>query len=240
MTCTDDGNALLRAVIADPTDDTVRLAYADWLQEQGDELRAEFIRTQCEIDKGEQFDQSGCDVCGNTPDLEGVIEHGRGCYSQHDDGGGTSHADYTPRYQSLLERELSLFVNHRDQWFPVPHGYGFNWDIRLTSPFSDDRPAYVVRRGFVKSVTCTANQWLDIANEVLARNPITDVTLTTTPGVQWGEVGADNSRMCRFVNAPVMQWVRVDFLRWPTAAPRRIIDTLTGHYWPRIRFSFTF
>ena len=37
---------LLRAIHANPADDTVRLAYADFLAENGDETRAEFIRVQ--------------------------------------------------------------------------------------------------------------------------------------------------------------------------------------------------
>lgn len=41
-----DGVALHRAVIADPADDTPRLVYADWLDENGQEERAEFIRVQ--------------------------------------------------------------------------------------------------------------------------------------------------------------------------------------------------
>jgi uncharacterized protein (TIGR02996 family) len=41
--------ALLAAICADPEDDTPRLAYADWLQEHGDEDRAEFIRAQIEL-----------------------------------------------------------------------------------------------------------------------------------------------------------------------------------------------
>lgn len=40
--------ALLRAVCDSPTDDTPRLIYADWLEENGDPERAEFIRLQCE------------------------------------------------------------------------------------------------------------------------------------------------------------------------------------------------
>jgi uncharacterized protein (TIGR02996 family) len=40
--------ALLRAVCENPDDDTPRLVFADWLQEHGDEARAEFIRVQCE------------------------------------------------------------------------------------------------------------------------------------------------------------------------------------------------
>ncbi|VTU02371.1 Repeat-companion domain TIGR02996 OS=Singulisphaera acidiphila (strain ATCC BAA-1392 / DSM 18658 / VKM B-2454 / MOB10) GN=Sinac_4455 PE=4 SV=1 [Gemmataceae bacterium] len=39
----------LRAICADPEDDTVRLAYADWLDENGDPDRAEFIRLQVAV-----------------------------------------------------------------------------------------------------------------------------------------------------------------------------------------------
>lgn len=45
MTHTDpEGAALLRAILMHPAEDTPRLVYADWLQERGDEARAEFIR----------------------------------------------------------------------------------------------------------------------------------------------------------------------------------------------------
>lgn len=39
----------LRAICADPEDDTVRLVYADWLDENGDPDRAEFIRLQIDL-----------------------------------------------------------------------------------------------------------------------------------------------------------------------------------------------
>jgi uncharacterized protein (TIGR02996 family) len=42
-------DAFLRAVLADPEDDAPRLIYADWLDEQGDGDRAEFIRVQCAV-----------------------------------------------------------------------------------------------------------------------------------------------------------------------------------------------
>ena len=37
-----------------------------------------------------------CDVCGNVPDEDGVIEHGRGCYTQLEDGGGISVVEFDP------------------------------------------------------------------------------------------------------------------------------------------------
>jgi uncharacterized protein (TIGR02996 family) len=42
-------SAFLRAIIADPDDDAPRLIYADWLDEQSDADRAEFIRLQVQL-----------------------------------------------------------------------------------------------------------------------------------------------------------------------------------------------
>ncbi|MBP3958884.1 TIGR02996 domain-containing protein [Gemmata sp. G18] len=44
-----DQNRLLRAVLANPDEDTPRLMYADWLDEHDDPARAEFIRVQCRL-----------------------------------------------------------------------------------------------------------------------------------------------------------------------------------------------
>lgn len=41
-------DAFLRAICENPDDDTPRLVFADWLQEHGEDERAEFIRLQCE------------------------------------------------------------------------------------------------------------------------------------------------------------------------------------------------
>lgn len=46
-------DALLAAVAANPTDDLPRLVYADWCDENGRPVRAEFIRLQIEIAKKE-------------------------------------------------------------------------------------------------------------------------------------------------------------------------------------------
>jgi uncharacterized protein (TIGR02996 family) len=48
-------DALTRAVCAEPGDDTARLVYADWLDENGDPDRAEFIRLQCHLEASDPF-----------------------------------------------------------------------------------------------------------------------------------------------------------------------------------------
>ncbi len=43
------GDDLFQAILDDPDNDTPRLVYADWLEENGNADRAEFIRVQCEL-----------------------------------------------------------------------------------------------------------------------------------------------------------------------------------------------
>jgi len=44
-----EADAFLADIIANPADDFPRLVYADWLEEQGEAQRAEFIRVQCRL-----------------------------------------------------------------------------------------------------------------------------------------------------------------------------------------------
>jgi uncharacterized protein (TIGR02996 family) len=46
-----DEHALLASIAADPEDDTARLAYADFVEENGDTDRAAFIRNQVELSR---------------------------------------------------------------------------------------------------------------------------------------------------------------------------------------------
>jgi uncharacterized protein (TIGR02996 family) len=46
---TDQDDAFLQSIRDNPDDDTPRLVYADWLDEQGEADRAELIRVQCEL-----------------------------------------------------------------------------------------------------------------------------------------------------------------------------------------------
>src|SRR5215216_2835440 len=48
---TSDLQALLAAVVADPSDDVARLVYADCLEESGNAPRAAFIRLQIEAER---------------------------------------------------------------------------------------------------------------------------------------------------------------------------------------------
>jgi hypothetical protein len=48
-----------------------------------------------------------CDVCGNRPDIDGDLRHGRGCYVVDEDGGGTSYAEFDRRH---LENTIAAAI----------------------------------------------------------------------------------------------------------------------------------
>lgn len=64
-----DGDALLHAIRENPGEDTPRLAYADWLDEQGPSNYAAFIRAQCEAAKppSKEVPCCPCDPWGRMP-----------------------------------------------------------------------------------------------------------------------------------------------------------------------------
>jgi uncharacterized protein (TIGR02996 family) len=49
-------DALLQEILANPDDDTPRLVYADYVEEHGDEARADFIRIQCQLARMDEGD----------------------------------------------------------------------------------------------------------------------------------------------------------------------------------------
>ena len=53
-----DEKALLAAIWEHPHEDTPRLMYADWLQENAQPERAEFIRLQIELARLGEWDES--------------------------------------------------------------------------------------------------------------------------------------------------------------------------------------
>jgi len=49
-----------------------------------------------------------CEICGNTPDESGTLEHGRGCYKISSDGGGTEFVEVSvPRLLDVTTLALA-------------------------------------------------------------------------------------------------------------------------------------
>lgn len=152
MTTSADERAMLAAVCADPGDDTVRLAYADWLDERGqpgDADRAEFIRVQVELAR-----LGGCDpVCshefGHRDDCRLGFRAGR-----------------------LHNRERQLLNDpHPVGNFRIyPNRMGWSEDLRQWANVE-------FRRGFVEAVTCAVDDWWEHRDGLRRRHPVTTVRL---------------------------------------------------------------
>jgi uncharacterized protein (TIGR02996 family) len=155
----DDGDRLLQAVLDDPDDDGVRLVLADWLDENGQPERAEFIRAQVELAGLPEPDRS----CPDLDDYgrseprwkEGVCQC-RGCKLRR-------------REAELLNLPLS------------PQSAAFAWSqplhrtgVLLGRPWPEQ---VVFRRGFVDAVTMPTQAFLDHAGALFAAQPVTRVTL---------------------------------------------------------------
>src|SRR5436190_8785610 len=62
--------AFLEAVIETPADDAPRLVYADWLEDNGDPARAEFIRAQIAREKTPHYDPQWARLRDRERELE--------------------------------------------------------------------------------------------------------------------------------------------------------------------------
>lgn len=70
-----DRDALFQAILAAPDDDAPRLVFADWLDENGDPDRAEFIRVQCRLARLPFYDAGYPTLVQRADEL--VVRHRR-------------------------------------------------------------------------------------------------------------------------------------------------------------------
>jgi uncharacterized protein (TIGR02996 family) len=113
---------LLAAIRAHPEEDTPRLMYADWLDEQGDEaalVRAEFIRLQCEVAR--LFD----DDSDSHPVYEFLCERD---YVTRPSADWTRIDAGIHQRLALVLRSEDLLKRHAAAWEPkLPKALGVGW-----------------------------------------------------------------------------------------------------------------
>jgi uncharacterized protein (TIGR02996 family) len=167
---------MLRDIIENPSDDVVRLAYADLLDEEagGPTPRGEFIRVQCELTR---LGPTKC-RCAEEP----RYSYCTGC---------AAHWPLRRREKELLTAENAM------AWGPDRE----LWAAGLDRPFITLNflgegadafglpPNYVgvlFRRGFVASIHLSLADFLAHAT-ALARLPLERVTLSDRDPARWGE-----------------------------------------------------
>lgn len=150
----------LPAILAEPERDDLRLIYADWLEESGQEERGEFVRVQCELDP--------------------LRKHGHGAAYPHEGS-----CDKCLRAARLERRERELLTRTGVDWL-VRMGEGWRSlagvclhtaesRISFISPFSG---SVLFRRGFVAAVSCPLPAWQQHGPTIVYAQPVTEVRVT--------------------------------------------------------------
>jgi uncharacterized protein (TIGR02996 family) len=111
-----DEEAILGAIAAHPEEDTPRLAYADWLDEHDQPIRADFIRVQVEVSRVETLPRI---VLNQYVDLyrrqQDLLEHHRrdllGPLARLADD---AQFDFERGFLSTITLPFALFYRHRD------------------------------------------------------------------------------------------------------------------------------
>jgi uncharacterized protein (TIGR02996 family) len=164
----DDQAAFLRAIREQPDCDTVRLVYADWLDEHGQAERAEFIRLECEVahflKEWQHRDACRCDGGNNR------------CTPCRDDD----------KWAEFSKRQWQLFdILHDDFQLPkTPHkkglGRDFNLLLNVTLYFNEplNHSTLVQRRGFIEKSICPIDWWLSHGPDLVKWHPVQRVEVT--------------------------------------------------------------
>jgi uncharacterized protein (TIGR02996 family) len=149
--------AFIDAIRARPDDDLPRLMCADWLREQGEEDRAEFIQVQCRIAELER------EVSGKMPPPPSKQDR--------------------DEWRELKRRERKLHLpNYSAHLKTLPlisHPTGYPNRIGIYS--GDGYVEFV--RGFVDSLRIRGADWITHADAILRINPVRKVTLVGGPPI---------------------------------------------------------
>lgn len=193
-----DHSSFLAAICADPDDDSLRLIYADWLEDQGDADRAEFIRVQCELFKRRKG--PGGQVSEDSPWLAN-----------------------DRKYQALRRRERELFEKH-PEWFHIeglrtkievealrrgPVGCCNRHADYMACDCMEEAIGIEVSRGFVDRIELACADFMQLAGRLFRAAPITEVRLTDREPHRW-----DIDRQSWM---PAYQVMSADQIPWPIA-----------------------
>ncbi len=154
---TDTQRQLLQAIVTDKNEDSVRLAYADYLREHGDDNRAEFIELQVKLARWH------CPWCQGKGTLLGCA-------------GDKSNPPCDCGIKELHDREWKLLhqedvESNETHWF-LPYIHMFlGPDARPVTPGQPRNEGRILwwdwDRGFINTITCSAQDWLDHADKLV-------------------------------------------------------------------------
>lgn len=187
-----DGDRLLRAILDHPEEDTPRLLYADWLEENGRPERAEFIRVQVAIaDVQRLVREQGQRVGPSAAYINGLADRERALLN----------ANFGAWTDGLPE-SLTMTT------CPYCEEQGPDWETGVIECRQCDCTGLVpcedhveFRRGFIESVELPLAAFTeDVARALFSAHPVTTVRLSDRDPMPSGD-GADG------IGGPDWVWV---------------------------------
>ncbi len=181
MPAIEERAGLLADIVENPGDDVPRLVFADWLADNGDDERAEFIRVQIEhaaMERAAMPEAVRCMCLGS-----GRCRVCQLCSRQYD----LLHSFQSPPPE--YPRPAGTRVHARYAWAGVV--------ANLDDPHET---AWKFRRGFVSEIRCTLTDWLEQGKAICAAQPIERVECPDREtngagkgGRWWSRADFDNS-----------------------------------------------
>jgi uncharacterized protein (TIGR02996 family) len=198
--------AFLKAIREQPADDAVRLIYADWLDENGQLERAEFIRLQCRLAKAEPWAAERAELEEREEGL--LFEHGeewRRCLPRWL---RREKCEFRRGFIAVLQTYVERFLAHGAA-------------LRRVTPLEGVR-LHGASRALVALVASPSLEGLTLLDlggealytsgaEVLARSPC--LASLATLGLDYAHVGIDGARA--LAHSPHLANLRT-LSTWPT------------------------
>lgn len=160
------------AIRAQPADDALRLVYADFLQELGDDQRAELIRVQVEIARP-------------LPPQPATMSYTL--------VSSDAHVQQVLDFRAAIARRAELEKRERvllgEVQLPLPPGWalGVGMGLSVRAPRGD----LFVRRGLGERAVCSGATWVADGDAVLALHPVERVRLTSVPSLRTDMSGVE-------------------------------------------------
>lgn len=228
-----DREALIRAICDEPMEDTPRLAFADWLEENEEPERAEFIRLQITLARQELeiicggcgkkivVDERVCDGCVcNSPRgcNHGVVPQ-HVCTCDECDPEKTGSVREGP----LRRRERNLLEANRSDWFMLHFRFvGFGENLPLSwwpdwKPYAEDESTEAgprieggLSRGFVSNILLPFAMFQAHHKAIFREQPIERVAITDMP--IWPSGGNDTYYVGGLGQFPSKYWSQLENL----------------------------
>lgn len=155
----------LLAIRAQPSDDALRLVYADFLQESGEDLRAELIRVQVELARP-------------LPTRPASMSYSL--------VSSEAHIQQVLDYRATTARRVVLDARERELLNIVKLPLPLDWAIGVGVGLSVRAPRgdLFVRRGLGERAVCSGAVWVADGDAVLALQPVVRVRLTNVPSIR--------------------------------------------------------